>query len=155
MALNSATTIEEMRRQLLSLLQAGDFSGVRSFFAGLPAERQNDGDILQITAIACARSGTVAEAVQLLTLAIRNPRAKPEYYGNLAALFAAQGDDAARRSVLEEGVRRFPGEESLPAALAELALKEGNGPIAEGLLPRLSPERRIALVRSETQLCSS
>jgi predicted O-linked N-acetylglucosamine transferase (SPINDLY family) len=146
MALNSATTIEEMRGQLLSLLQAGDFSGVRSFFADLPAERQNDGDILQITAIACARSGAAAEAVQLLTLAIRHPRPKPEYYGNLAALFAAQGDDAARRRILEEGVRRFPGEESLPAALAELALKEGNGGRAEGLLARLSPERRVALV---------
>ncbi|WP_445682610.1 tetratricopeptide repeat protein [Radicibacter daui] len=119
---------------------------MRSFFANLPAEHKSDGEILQITAIASARSGATADAIQLLAQAIQRPHAKPEYYSNLASLLAAAGNEASRRKVLEEGVRRFPGEESLPSALAELGLREGNGPAAEGLLARLSRERQIALI---------
>ncbi len=107
---------------------------VENFEKAIAASEDGDTESMVFNAaIAAYRANMLEKAVELFGKSVENG-----YRGETAIFYKAaalrkQGDDPAYKAALEEGAQKYPGDDKITSALANIYVREGNELYKEGV----------------------
>jgi len=106
---------------------------VESFEQAISTSDGETNDLVFNAAIAAYRGNMLDKAVELFGQSVTNGyRAETALYYKAVAL-KKQNNDDAYKTTLEEGVKKFPGDEKITSALANIYVSEGNDLYKKGV----------------------
>jgi len=99
---------------------------IESFEKAIETSEGESNDLVFNAAIAAYRGNMLDKAVELFGQSVENNyRAETALYYKAVTL-KKQGNDAAYKATLEEGINKFPNDDKIRSALANLYVSEGN-----------------------------
>ncbi|WP_165771941.1 tetratricopeptide repeat protein [Niveispirillum lacus] len=94
--------------QAVRLHQAGDVAGAAAAYRALLLTDPRNAQLLNLLGVACLQQGDPAEAVRLLTDAVRRQPSAPDFHDNLGSALRAQGNPAPAVEAHRKALRLRP-----------------------------------------------